>query len=138
MKRHLALQGEMHGSVGGHPIQGNRYKLIGLKWAVFNVYDMDTEKYLDFAEMKELLTIMGIPMVPIVCKRFNLPGDIDSLVKMATRKSVINTDVWAEGIVVRPLKNTIDPDFARVSGTNGTGLFSFKILNPEYLIKYDL
>lgn len=137
LKRHLALQGEMHGSAGGHPIQGNKYKIIGLKWAVYSIYDMDTQRFLDFEEMKELLTIMGIPTVPMVSKKFHLPNSVDALVQMATRKSTLNSDIWAEGIVVRPLKNIIDPEFALVGGTNRTGYLSFKIMNPEYLIKYE-
>jgi RNA ligase (TIGR02306 family) len=138
LKRHLAIQGEMHGSAGGHPIQGNKYKLIGLKWAVYSIYDIDNTRFLDFEEMKELLTILGIPMVPIICKKFSLSGSIDFLVQMATRKSTINSDIWEEGMVVRPLKTIIDPEFALVGGTNKTGMISFKILDPEFLIKFEV
>jgi RNA ligase (TIGR02306 family) len=137
LKRHLALQGEMHGSAGGHPIQGNKYKLIGLKYSVYSIYDMDVERFLDFEEMKELLTIMGIPMVPVISKKFTLSGNVDFLVNMATRKSTLNSDVWEEGMVIRPLKTIIDPEFALVGGTNRTSMISFKIMNPEFLIKFE-
>jgi hypothetical protein len=98
---------------------------------------MDVERFLDFEEMKELLTIMGIPMVPVISKKFTLSGNVDFLVNMATRKSTLNSDVWEEGMVIRPLKTIIDPEFALVGGTNRTGMISFKIMNPEFLIKFE-
>ncbi len=56
-----------------------------------------------------------------------LPKTVDEVVNLATRKSVINPETWAEGLVFRPLKERFDPDLGRLS---------FKAVNPEFLLSY--
>jgi len=43
-------------------------------------------------------------------------------------------DVWAEGIVIRPLKEIKDRLMA-LEGSN-SGRITFKAINPEFLLKY--
>jgi len=52
--------------------------------------------------------------------------DIPVLVAMATRRSSISPDVWSEGIVIRPLEE---------QSFEG-GRVSFKVINPEFLLKF--
>jgi len=47
---------------------------------------------------------------------------------MSIGKSHIQEDVWREGIVIRPM--------VEVENERGLGRFSFKVINPEFLLKY--
>jgi RNA ligase (TIGR02306 family) len=133
----IALQGEIHGGSPQHSIEGNRLKEEGIFWDVYNIFLIGEGRFMEPEEMWAFLEEHDIRKVPLVAE-FNLPDSIDELVKMATRKSIYNSEIWAEGIVIRPMKNIVDSDFAFVRGTNGTGYFSFKVIDPEYLLKYDL
>ena len=52
---------------------------------------------------------------------------MDELVSFATRKSLLSPETWAEGIVVRPLKESFDEELGRLS---------FKVINPEFLLTF--
>lgn len=122
-ERH-ALQGE----VVGEGIQKNTLKLKGQRIYFFNIYDFIDAVYLNFANFQYLSDFMDIDTVPVIKERYSLPKTVDELVAFATRKSIINPEGWAEGIVVRPLQEERDPDLGRLS---------FKAINPEFLLKND-
>jgi RNA ligase (TIGR02306 family) len=135
--KNIALQGEIHGGSPKHIIEGNRLKENGIFWDVYSIFLIDEGMFMEPDEMELFLRENDIRKVPLVAQIY-LPTSIDELIKLATRKSAYNSEEWAEGIVIRPLKNIIDSDFAFVRGTNGTGFFSFKVVNPEYLLKHDI
>jgi RNA ligase (TIGR02306 family) len=118
-----ALQGE----IIGEGINGNKLRLRGQTVRFFNLFDIDRYSYAHFAELQSMLDQLDLPLAPVLVEIFALPNDIPALVDMATRRSVITPEVWAEGIVVRPLKERL---FAgeRVS---------FKVINPEFLLKFE-
>lgn len=62
------------------------------------------------------------------CENFILKESIDKMVEYATRKSLVTPTALAEGIVIRPLEECEDCQLGRLS---------FKVINPEFLIKYD-
>ena len=107
-------------------MQGNPYKLRGQTIRFFNVYDIDRRGYLPFKEFMEFTRLLALETVPIVATDFKLENDINGLVKMATRKSLLCPDAWAEGLVIRPLIEYNDSLIGRVS---------FKAINPEFLLK---
>jgi hypothetical protein len=73
--------------------------------------------------------------VPIISTNYELENDIGAIVRMATLKSKICPDVWVEGIVIRPLKET---SYSLLLNENiDTERLSFKAINPEFLLKYD-
>lgn len=76
--------------------------------------------------MNSALDRLKLPMVPVLDGNFTLLNDIQALVAMATRRSAVSSDVWAEGIVIRPLKEQ------RYDGER----VSFKVINPEFLLKF--
>lgn len=119
-----AIQGE----IVGDKIQNNTLKISGHKIYFFNAYNYETGEYLDFQEFKDIFGFLGFETVPILHTGIELPKTVDEAVAMATRKSVINPDSWAEGIVYRPLKELKDTRMGRVS---------FKVINPEFLLKYE-
>ena len=62
-----------------------------------------------FKEFMEFTQLSALETVPIVATDFKLENDINGLVKMATRKSLLCPDSWAEGHVIRPLIEYNDP-----------------------------
>ncbi len=119
-----ALQGEL----AGEGINQNIYQLHGQKLFIFNIYNFLTGKYLAWSEIKKLSQNWELETVPEVFPNLHLPKDVDEIIKLATRKSLININTWAEGLVFRPLEEKFDIDFGRVS---------FKAVNPEFLLKYE-
>jgi len=140
MSKNFAIQCEL----AGEGIQSNRLGIKGHELFVFNVFDIDKNKYLSlldcgdpYCEIYKMVTQkLSLKTVPIVFTNYILTNDVDELVKLATRKSCLNPKVWAEGVVIRKLHDTNDPEM--IGFTNSSGRLSFKVMNPEYLIKYSL
>ena len=126
----FAIQGELV----GEGIQSNKLKLRGQKILFFNAFDIDKFEYLPFQQFFDLMNKLELPTVPLITSDYELENDIDSIIKMATIKSKIYPDVWAEGIVIRPLTENLD---LLLSNENfNDGRVSFKAINPEFLLKY--
>jgi RNA ligase (TIGR02306 family) len=119
----FAIQGELI----GEGVQGNKYGIKGQKLFFFNVFDIDKYAYLGFKDFKNTLEQLDLNVVPILADDYLLEKDIPKLVEKALGKSVLKTDVWREGIVIRPL----------VEARNKAGRVSFKSINPEFLLKYN-
>jgi RNA ligase (TIGR02306 family) len=130
LNRNIMLQGEL----AGNGVQGNTLKLQGLHIFFFNAFDIDAYKYLDISEAFELFDSLGLEKVPLVLGSFELTDNIEELVKFATAKSLLNKDVWREGLVIRPLKEKQDLQMAQGFGN---GRLSFKVINQEYALKYE-
>jgi len=130
LNRNIALQGEMI----GEGIQSNKLKIRGQTVLFFNAFDIDKFEYFNFIDFKALIEKLDLPMVPIVSLDYELENDIDSIVKMATIKSRIEPNTWAEGIVIRPYAEKIDLLLSNENFNNGR--VSFKAINPEFLLKY--
>lgn len=126
----IALQGELI----GEGIQGNKLKLRGQTVRFFTAYAIDKAEYLNFNEFQELLGQLDLPMVPVLNVRYHLENDIEAIVRMATVKSQLLEEVWAEGIVIR--------SHSAIQGTSLSGenffynRLSFKAINPEFLLKF--
>jgi len=118
----FALQGELI----GEGVNGNKLRLRGQTARFFNLFDIDRYAYLDFEDMVRAFDRLDLPMVPVLDENFALLNDIPALVAMATRRSTVSPEVWAEGIVIRPLKEQ------RFEGER----VSFKAINPEFLLKF--
>ena len=120
-------QWSIQGEIVGDKIQGNTLKITGHKIFFFNLYNFIEGRYAHYSEFKMLMTAMRLPIVPILQTDIDLPATVDEAVKMATIKSTIYPDGWAEGIVFRPMNEIQDDKL-------GTHL-SFKVINPEFLLK---
>lgn len=126
----IAIQGELI----GEGIQGNKLKLRGQTMLFFNAFDIDRFEYLPFEQFFDLMNKFELPTVPLISSDYELENDIDAIIRMATVKSKIYPVVWAEGIVIRPLKENLD---LLISDENfNRGRVSFKAINPEFLLKY--
>lgn len=122
--QNIALQGELC----GEGIQGNKLKLRGQTVFFFNVFYIDSFKHANYADMLALLNSLNLPVVPILNDNFELINDINALVSLATMRSTKLATAWAEGIVIRPRREITE---GRIK------FFSFKVINPEFLIKYN-
>lgn len=129
--KNISIQGELIGP----GIQGNKYNLKEKEFRAFNAFDIDTHSYYDHARFFELCAKLEIPTVPVVRipsssvwpEVFCLNHTLEELVTASTRKSALNPQVWAEGIVIRPT-------FEKYCNILH-GRLSFKIISPEFLLK---
>ncbi len=128
--KNIAIQGELFGA----GLNNNTLKQTELKVMFYNVFNIDKYKYEDFLNVVSILTELDIEMVPIVCSYYELEDNIETLVELSIDKSMINPEYMREGIVIRPLIEIMDMQMA--SGF-GNGRVSFKVVNPEYLLKYE-
>jgi RNA ligase (TIGR02306 family) len=130
LKGNYAIQGELVGEF----VQDNRLKLRGHSVFFFNLFDIDRFEYMPYEKFIQIMTTLDLQTVPILYTDYKLSNNIDSIVVMATRKSAINPEIWAEGIVIRPLAEKIDLILSNENFNNGR--LTFKAINPEFLLKY--
>lgn len=112
----------IQGELVGPGIQKNRLKLSEQDLYIFNVFDIDSQKYLSLQDMVYFCNHNKLKSVPIIDSNFILDHTVDRLVYYATRNSTFG-EFPAEGVVIRPAQDRI---------------FSFKVINPEYLLKHNL
>jgi RNA ligase (TIGR02306 family) len=125
LERNICLQGELI----GQGIQGNKYKLSGLEFRVFNVFDIDKQQHVGYNEFVRIVNQLGLKTVPLLDDAFVLPGTVDEMVEYSKGKSVLNKDSHREGVVLRPIVEEYDEDLR--------GRLSFKCINPDFLLKYN-
>jgi hypothetical protein len=138
----FALQGELCGP----GIQGNKYKLDKPHLYIFGGYLIPGQKYMKPWFLDNIVFALAafcesdqLHHVPILIRGgegktiSDIGLTIDDWIKYATTKSDLNGESWNEGIVVRSLDN--EPfGVAKMSGKR----FSFKVINPEFLLQYGL
>lgn len=129
---HLGKGGVVQGEIIGEGIQGNKYKLKGREIYIYNVR-MGNEYPVEELYIRERLEEVGFKFVPLVSNGFRMYDDIDELVKFAEGKSDINPEIEREGIVIRPIGRIDVPDS---DGNFVDGRFSYKVINPKFLLKY--
>ena len=129
-KTNIALQGELVGP----GVQNNKLNLKNKTILLFNVFYIDEFKYSDYADFVHFIEVLGLTTVPIINTNYALDSSIDNIVTYATRKSVLNKDIWAEGIVIRPKVEHLELLLSSQKFNNGR--VSFKCINPEFELKY--
>ena len=117
LDRNIAVQAESLGP----KIQGNPYKFPEHDMRVFLIYDIDKQAYVPYDELVSLCKQMDLPMVPVLSVAARITNDIKYWVELSKGKSMLLMSADREGIVMR----TMD------------GTFSFKSINPDYLLKQD-
>jgi RNA ligase (TIGR02306 family) len=111
----FALQGELI----GEGIQGNPYKIKGHTIRFFSLYDIDSQEYHSFENLKRIVEDeMGLETVPVLDDNFKLPDTIEELLAYADAKSVLNLEFDREGVVIRSYDKSI----------------SFKVISNTYLL----
>lgn len=126
LNKNICLQGE----IIGEGIQKNKYKLRGQTVYFFNAFEINEYKYLPLNELKELLEKLELKMVPVLEENYMLESSIEKLIERSKMKSVLHKETIAEGIVIRPMSEMTEKYVLQ-------GRLSFKVINPDFLIKYD-
>jgi RNA ligase (TIGR02306 family) len=109
------------GELVGEGIQGNPYKLKGQTVYFYNVFNIDTQEYLNLNDFVLTMTSAFYSMlefVPVIVSYFKLPETIDELLILADGKSVLCNTTDREGLVIR----TIDRKH------------SFKVISNNFLL----
>ena len=122
-KHELIIQGE----IIGPGIQKNKYGLKGLDFYVFNVYNASTDEWYGRHGIEAVCDKLDLKMVPIVAqdKLSNLGTTVPEFVERVKGNSTL-AKVKREGSVFREL--------CSVTGKRG---ISFKVINPNFLLKYE-
>jgi ATP-dependent RNA circularization protein (DNA/RNA ligase family) len=123
MNTNIAIQGECIGMhpEGGRAIQGNKYALTNFDLYIFSIYSIDTQKYLGLYEMQYLAQALELKTVPILSENIPLVNDIPHYVEASKGKSQLNPKLHREGLVIRAMDSS----------------FSFKAINPDFLLKHE-
>lgn len=128
IETHCGFQPAFQGELIGPGIQKNKYGLPAVELRIFNVFNIDTFRLVDHADMLEILRDAALEPVPQL-DTLVLNHTVDELVDFAVGTSVLNSKVQREGIVLRPFAEEYDSDLG--------GRLSFKVINPKFLLKYD-
>lgn len=120
----LTIQGEQ----GDTKVQGNKYGIKKPTMWVFNIIDHEKNYHFDYLEMANFCRKYRLLPVPLIqhiatkCKLYQLGSTVQELVEFSKGKSVL-ADIPREGVVVRCVEN-------------GKKVLSFKVINPDFLLKY--
>lgn len=130
----IALQGELLGP----GVNGSRkYGLTAPTIKFFNAYQISEGRHARLDEVQSLLMLVykrlgvTLPWVRFVYEHITLNHTVDQLVelsKIPCSYSTKDRPLKAEGIVWRPYEECHDEELGRLS---------FKVINPEYLLKED-
>ena len=104
-----------------------------IQFLVFNLFNIDSYRYLDFREFVIDVKRLGLETVPIVNEVYELSDSIDELTELAGGNSILNPGRLREGVVIRPLEGMVDLEMAGF----GSGRLSFKAVNPDYLLMHE-
>jgi RNA ligase (TIGR02306 family) len=123
-----AVQGE----ICGPGIQGNKMGLPETDLFIFNAYDIDNKKYLDYEGLKDLVDKLGLKPVPLFYSNIVFRGiRFDTLLETAN-STLYTNNTPAEGLVFRPLVERCSERMGRSS----SGRVSFKVVSNKFLEKY--
>jgi len=118
--RNLAIQGE----IIGEGIQDNKYKLIGQKLLVFNIFDIDKHEYFSKEDMLDICDKFNLETVPTIYVNFTLTEMVDELLLLADGISILNSNTLREGLVWVSI--------------DSTKRISFKTISNKFLLKYGI
>lgn len=110
----VALQGELI----GEGIQGNPYNINGLEFHVYNVYDIQHNRYLSPSLANRVVNLLGLKYVPILGEDISVFNSVEELLEIAEGTSALNPKVEREGLVFK----------------SETGSFSFKCISNRWLL----
>jgi len=108
----------IQGEIIGNGIQGNKYKIDGYELRVFNLI-VDGKKFMR-DEMLNIIHDEGLELVPLIDDNFKLLNTVDEMVEYSKGNSTL-LPIKREGCVIRSNEHDI----------------SFKVINPDFLLKYD-
>ncbi|HEY1067120.1 MAG TPA: RNA ligase (ATP) [Pirellulales bacterium] len=124
----FGVQPALQGEVVGPGVQGNKYARPFAELHVFNLLDLDQGRLFSRGDFHAALTLVGLTGVPELGE-LTLNHTVDELVQISIGASTLNPKVQREGIVLRPAVEQFDEELG--------GRLSFKVINPQFLLKFD-
>ena len=100
-------------------INKNKLGLKSIDFRVFNIWDVDTQKYLPWDQVVQICNQLKLNMVPVINEQIAPLWSVDQLIDMA-ETTYYQPNVLAEGLVIK---------------TEGDPRISFKVISPKYLIQ---
>lgn len=124
MRNHPLLQRTAtQGEILAEGIQKNKYAIQRgeVCFRVFSIFDIESHERVHPELMIKICDILGLETVPIIHRYFEIPKNVDELVEMSRGSSLLNPALkHREGIVFRHEYKDL----------------SFKVINPDFLLKY--
>lgn len=119
---YLTIQGEQ----GDPSVQKNKYGIKEPTFWVFNIINHEAGYQYSYDEMVSFCSVHELPLVPLIerNKLSDICHDVKEIVEYSKGTSIINPAIPREGIVVRVYKE-------------GQKLLSFKVINPDFLLKFN-
>lgn len=111
----VVIQGELI----GEGIQGNKYQLKGHDFYLFNLIEDGHIKGISM--QSDFSARYDVKLCPVLNDNYYLASTIHDEVLRASGKSLIGSKPTREGVVIRNYFNNI----------------SFKVINPDFLLKYE-
>jgi len=111
----FAIQGELCGP----GIQGNQYQLARPEFFVYDIFDIQKQKYLLPAERRELCDYLCLKHVPVLWENQCPDETVKELLEKAKGRSTLSNS-QREGFVFKSNLNDVD---------------SFKVINNDWLLK---
>jgi RNA ligase (TIGR02306 family) len=115
----------IQGELAGPSVQKNRLALKDHELFVFNVRNINTDRYLDFYEQKEFCDRLQLQMVPVLQIVEFKWKTVEELLELAKGKYASGKN--QEGIVIRPVHGFYS-EILR-------GRASFKVINNDFLLE---
>ena len=122
--KNVSIQGETYGP----GIQKNKLGLKELDLAVYDIFDIDNGKYLDYADQQNVIKFLNLQPVQTVFFGIFKWKSVDELIDYASTLLYPN-GTPAEGIVIRPVVE------ARSEALEGHRM-AIKAISPVFLMKY--
>lgn len=115
--RNLAFQGELVGP----GVEGNIYRLNEHRFYLYDIFDVDADRYLDPDERAEIALMLELVQVPVVETAFVIDETVtmETLLAMADGDSQLRKGQAREGLVYKAREKQI----------------SFKVVSNRYLLK---
>lgn len=127
----LTIQGEQCDT----KVQGNKYKVTEPMFWVFNIIDHEKNYHYSIEEMQVFCQNYNLNLVPILNntvkgskdnifpKLSDIGSTVEDFLEFSKGKSIL-ADIQREGVVIRCIEN-------------GKKLLSFKVINNDFLLKYN-
>lgn len=119
--KNISIQAELIGC----GVQKNRMGLKENELWIFDIYDIDSGRYLEFDALASLCSQLNMKMVPIVYNGIFKWNSVEELLEFA--KGTYDNGYPREGIVIHPIKEFYSETL--------WGRASFKVINNDYLEK---
>jgi hypothetical protein len=129
-KNCLTVQGELVGPA----IQKNKLKLKELDIFIFNIFDPESRRYYNYKYLKNFCygaKIKQVPLKELTTFKWNNMAEIEEYVKEPMSNSAYPDDQPREGLVFRKYD---DSDFLPEAEKEMNGCFSFKVINPSFIL----